>query len=90
MCGICGIYNFDPQRQVNRSGLEKMARTLHHRGPDDEGFHVDGSLGLGHRRLSIIDLSQAGHPAITKGDGRLWIRPNGETYHIQGTRQGLG
>lgn len=89
MCGICGIYNFDPQRQVNRSGLEKMARTLHHRGPDDEGFHVDGSLGLGHRRLSIIDLSQAGHQPMTNEDGRLWIVHNGEIYNYQELRQGL-
>jgi len=89
MCGICGIYNQDPQHPVDRSGLEQMTRVLRHRGPDDEGFHLDGSLGLGHRRLSIIDLSPAGHQPMTNEDGRLWIVHNGEVYNYQELRQGL-
>jgi len=66
-----------------------MARTLEHRGPDDEGFLVDGSFGLGHRRLSIIDLSSAGHQPMTNEDERYWIVHNGEIYNYQELRQGL-
>jgi len=89
MCGICGIYNLDPQHNINKASLEQMTRTLRHRGPDDEGFYLDGSLGLGHRRLSIIDLSPAGHQPMTNEDGRLWIVHNGEVYNYQELRQGL-
>jgi len=66
-----------------------MTRALRHRGPDDERFYLDGSLGLGHRRLSIIDLSPAGHQPMTNEDGRLWIVHNGEVYNYQELRQGL-
>jgi len=60
MCGICGQYNFGSQRPVEPEAIRRMATSIVHRGPDDEGFYFDGSLGLGFRRLSIIDLG-GGH-----------------------------
>ena len=62
MCGICGRYNFADHRPVDPVSLRAMARSIEHRGPDDEGFFVDGSLGLGFRRLSIIDLEGGWQP----------------------------
>ena len=58
MCGIAGVWNLDA-RPVTRAVLERMTRSLTHRGPDGEGYYIDGALGLGHRRLAIIDLSTA-------------------------------
>ncbi|MBK8696576.1 MAG: hypothetical protein IPN17_30995 [Deltaproteobacteria bacterium] len=61
MCGLAGIFHYaDPDRTVDRAALTRMTRALAHRGPDGEGFHVDGPLGLGHRRLAIVDLSRRG------------------------------
>src|SRR4029079_13058224 len=57
MCGICGIVNFSVPEPVDRRVLERMTAVQAHRGPDDEGFFIDNNAGLGHRRLSIIDLS---------------------------------
>lgn len=56
MCGICGQFNFGDPRPVRRRDIEAMTRSMVHRGPDDEGYYVDGPLGFGFRRLSIIDL----------------------------------
>ncbi len=89
MCGICGIYHFDNQREVEKTTLEAMARTIRYRGPDDEGYFCDGPVGLGHKRLSIIDLSVAAHQPMTNEDGRLWIIFNGEIYNYQELRQPL-
>lgn len=89
MCGICGIYHSDPGRRVNRDILKDMAERLRHRGPDDEGFYVDGNLGLGHRRLSIIDLSTSGRQPMPNEDERYWIVHNGEIYNYPELRQGL-
>jgi asparagine synthase (glutamine-hydrolysing) len=80
MCGICGIFFLDPQASVDRAVLDRMNRTLVHRGPDDEGYHVDGPIGLAMRRLSIIDLDRGRQP-ITNEDGSLWIVFNGEIYN---------
>jgi len=60
MCGIVATINFD-RTAVDSRRLAAMRDMLHHRGPDDEGLYVDGPVGLGHRRLSIIDLSETGH-----------------------------
>ena len=60
MCGICGQINFNGA-EVPESQLRSMMQTMKHRGPDDEGIFTDGSTGLGFVRLSILDLSQAGH-----------------------------
>ena len=88
MCGICGIYNFGSGAPVSRSSLESATRALAHRGPDDEGFHVDGSVGLGNRRLSIIDLP-GGHQPVSNEDGAIWVTFNGEIYNYRELRKDL-
>lgn len=90
MCGICGIYNRDTSNIVQEIILKEMARTMRHRGPDDEGFHLDGNFGVGHQRLSIIDLSSLGHQPMSSEDGRFWIVYNGEVYNYLELRQQLG
>ena len=87
MCGICGIWNFDGS-PVNSRAIGSMKESLHHRGPDDEGVYIDGDVGLGHCRLSIIDLD-AGHQPMTNEDGSVWITYNGEIYNFQELRQEL-
>lgn len=89
MCGICGIYHIDRQRTVDRGRLGRMLEVLHHRGPDDEGVHLDGNAGIGHRRLSIIDLSAAGHQPMGSEDGRYWLVLNGEIYNYRELRSEL-
>ncbi len=88
MCGIVGIVHKDRQRRVDESRLVGMRDLLVHRGPDDAGCHFDGHVGLGHRRLSIIDLS-SGHQPMTNEDGSLWIVFNGEIYNFQALRERL-
>ena len=78
MCGILGIANLADGQPVGQALLERMTKRLTHRGPDDEGLFLDGPVGLGHRRLSIVDLSPAGHQPMTNEDGTLWIVFNGE------------
>ena len=82
MCGICGKVDL---RGITRDELKKMTDSLSHRGPDDEGFYVSGIAGLGHRRLSIIDL-EGGHQPIGNEDGTIWIVFNGEIYNYQDLR----
>ena len=86
MCGICGIAGFG-----DRQTIEQMASVVAHRGPDDAGakFFPDHQLGLGHTRLSIIDLSPAGHQPMSNEDGRVWIIFNGEIYNFQELRRDL-
>jgi len=88
MCGICGKINTDG-RPVDEALIRRMASTLHHRGPDDEGVYAEGNIGLGHRRLSIIDLSPAGHQPMCNEDGTVWIVFNGEVYNYQALRSQL-
>src|SRR5262249_46371114 len=82
MCGICGTYEPGTGRPVERATLKAMADTIRHRGPDDEGFYICGSLGLAHRRLSIIDL-EGGHQPLSNEDGSVWIAFNGEIYNFE-------
>ena len=89
MCGICGIYHGERKRTVAERKLQEMARTMRHRGPDGEGFYLDGNLGLAHRRLSIIDLSSQGRQPMTTEDERLWIICNGEIYNYLELRRQL-
>jgi asparagine synthase (glutamine-hydrolysing) len=89
MCGICGILNFDPAAPVDPAVLKGMADLLAHRGPDGEGFHRDGPLGLGHRRLAIIDLSEAAAHPLPNEDETVWIVFNGEIYNFQALREEL-
>src|SRR5579862_1504341 len=82
MCGIAGIFHYrEPWRQVDRDLLLKMTRTLVHRGPDDEGLFVRDGIGLGHRRLSIVDLSPTGAQPMANENGTNWISYNGEFYN---------
>jgi len=91
MCGICGILNYK-ENGVNEETLRAMCSRLKHRGPDDEGTYIrqtSPSLGLGHRRLSIIDLSSAGHQPMSNEDKTIYIVLNGEIYNYQDLRAEL-
>ena len=89
MCGICGIYHIDRKRKVDGEVLRRMADSIAHRGPDDRGFLEDENLGISNLRLSIIDLSQAGHQPMSDESGRYWIVYNGEIYNYVELRQQL-
>jgi asparagine synthase (glutamine-hydrolysing) len=88
MCGIAGLINFDRSEPVERETLVRMTRSIAHRGPDDEGFYIAGPVGLGFRRLSIIDLS-GGHQPMCNEDETLWIVLNGEIYNFKQLRPEL-
>lgn len=86
MCGIAGRVNFLSGAPVSETAVRGMCSLVGHRGPDGEGTMVDGSVGLGHRRLAIIDLSPAGHQPMAAAGGRVWITFNGEIYNFQEVR----
>ena len=88
MCGICGVYNFDTGEPADPVAMKRATDAMAHRGPDDEGFHFDGPVGLGNRRLSIIDLP-GGHQPITNEDASIWITFNGEIYNYRDLRPDL-
>ena len=88
MCGIVAVINFD-RTAVDSRRLAAMRDMLHHRGPDDEGLYVDGPVGLGHRRLSIIDLSETGHQPMSNEDGSVRVVFNGEIYNYLELAQAL-
>ncbi|MGZ3861835.1 MAG: asparagine synthase (glutamine-hydrolyzing) [Bacteroidia bacterium] len=83
MCGIAGIWHLDRQ-PLEKGKLKKFTDSMAHRGPDGSGYHVfeDVMLGLGHRRLSILDLSEAGTQPMSFADERYWITYNGEVYNF--------
>ncbi len=83
MCGICGMVG-----RPDREALQRMAAAMVHRGPDDDGFYVDGRAGLGFRRLSIIDVA-GGHQPLTNEDATLHLVFNGEIYNHRELRAGL-
>src|ERR1035438_4455524 len=87
MCGICGIAAPNGQ-PPSLELLQKMARTMRHRGPDDEGYHSGPGIGLGFQRLSIIDLS-GGHQPMSNREGTLWLAFNGEIYNFRQLRKEL-
>ncbi len=92
MCGICGQYHFASDRPASRATVAAMARSISHRGPDDEGLHFSGGLGLGFRRLSIIDLA-GGRQPMSDDSRSVWVVFNGEIYNFPELRdelQGLG
>src|ERR1039457_4983330 len=89
MCGICGIFNYRDDQPVEPDVVARMTQTMVHRGPDDEGTHFAGSLGLGFRRLSIIDLSPAGHQPMSDPERRTWVVFNGEIYNFRELRREL-
>ncbi len=82
MCGIAGIFDTRHKRPIDRELLARMTDALGHRGPDDRGMHVSGGIGLGHRRLSIIDLSPLGHQPLFNEDGTVCVTFNGEIYNF--------
>lgn len=88
MCGICGQFNFASSRPVQRRDIEAMTRTLVHRGPNDEGYYIAGPLGLGFRRLSIIDLA-GGHQPMSDQEQYVWVILNGEIYNFPELRREL-
>ncbi len=81
MCGICGIVNFNRTEPVAHDLLERMTSAQAHRGPDDYGYFVENNVGLGHRRLSIIDLSGGKQPIFNE-DGSVVVVFNGEIYNF--------
>jgi asparagine synthase (glutamine-hydrolysing) len=88
MCGICGQFNFGNGAPVDLVDVKNMTSTLVHRGPDDEGYYVSGPLGLGFRRLSIIDLG-GGHQPMSDAELTVWVIFNGEIYNFRELRQEL-
>jgi asparagine synthase (glutamine-hydrolysing) len=88
MCGICGQYHFGSGEPASRTTVAAMARAISHRGPDDEGFYFSGPLGLGFRRLSIIDLT-GGHQPMSDAEETVWVAFNGEIYNFQELRAEL-
>jgi asparagine synthase (glutamine-hydrolysing) len=85
MCGICGLVRGDG---VDETRLRRMVQALSHRGPDDQGVHVRGPIGLGHSRLSIIDLA-GGHQPIPNEDRSKWVILNGEIYNYRSLQADL-
>jgi asparagine synthase (glutamine-hydrolysing) len=88
MCGIAGIVKLDPREPVDEPRLKRMRDVLRHRGPDGEGLWIDGPVGLGHRRLAIVDVASGQQPMTTE-DGTAWITFNGEIYNHAALRPGL-
>lgn len=89
MCGIVGQVFFDKNASVDEHQLRQMGDVIIHRGPDDAGYWVNGRIGLGHRRLSIIDLSPAGRQPMCNEDQTVWMVFNGEIYNFQELRHEL-
>ncbi len=89
MCGIAGRVNFRSEAPVSGELIRGMCDLLAHRGPDGDGTYVKGAVGLGHRRLAIIDLSAAGRQPMSTDDGRLWVTYNGEIYNFRSLRAEL-
>ena len=88
MCGIVGIVNLDPREPVDETLLKRMRDVLRHRGPDGEGLWVEGPVGLGHRRLAIVDVA-GGQQPMPNEDASCWITYNGEIYNHADLRPGL-
>ncbi len=88
MCGLVGVCNLTGESFVEVELLERMTRSLAHRGPDEEGFHIEGPIGLGHRRLSIIDLASGQQPMLDRTRDRAIVY-NGEIYNYREIREQL-
>ncbi|HRZ67238.1 MAG TPA: asparagine synthetase B, partial [Candidatus Omnitrophota bacterium] len=93
MCGICGIIDISG-RSVGADAVKAMCSEMKHRGPDDEGIYLNTpgrgpSAALGHRRLSIIDLSSCAKQPMSNEDGSVWLVLNGEIYNYKELRPGL-
>src|SRR5215469_12739066 len=88
MCGITGIFEYEGLTEIRQELVHRMNETIVHRGPDDEGIFVGRGIGLGFRRLSIIDLA-GGHQPIPNEDDSLWVMLNGEIYNYPELRREL-
>ncbi|RYD81633.1 MAG: asparagine synthase (glutamine-hydrolyzing) [Verrucomicrobiaceae bacterium] len=88
MCGICGKVIYDPEGTVEPWLIDQMVATLNHRGPDGRGKYVSGQIGLGHTRLSIIDLHTGDQPMANEDDS-IWVVYNGEIYNFPELREEL-
>jgi asparagine synthase (glutamine-hydrolysing) len=88
MCGICGQFNFASDEPVEQAMVRRMTDSIAHRGPDDEGYFFSGPLGLGFRRLSIIDLA-GGHQPMSDAEETVWVIFNGEIYNFKELRAEL-
>jgi asparagine synthase (glutamine-hydrolysing) len=88
MCGICGIVNLNRENRINQDIIVEMRDIITHRGPDDHGIYINQNVGLGFRRLSIVDLSM-GHQPISNEDDSIWLIFNGEIYNHQDLRKAL-
>ena len=80
MCGICGKISL--RDSIDKNLIHEMCEVLKHRGPDDEGVYIGSKIGLGHRRLSVIDVSSAGHQPMSNEDRSIWLVMNGEVYNF--------
>ena len=88
MCGIAGLFMYSEMAGSRRETLERLIRPLRHRGPDDEGFHLSGPLGLAHARLSVIDVN-GGHQPLFNEDRTVAVVCNGEIYNHRELRREL-
>jgi asparagine synthase (glutamine-hydrolysing) len=88
MCGICGMIKFNHKEAVQKEILERMSKSLFHRGPDDSGFYIEGNVGLAVQRLSIIDI-EGGHQPMHNEDNTVWLAFNGEIFNFQELRNDL-
>ena len=88
MCGITGIFHFDKDRTIDKKRLQKMNDVIYHRGPDGEGLFVKNNIGLGHRRLAIIDVETGSQPMFSD-DMKKVIVFNGEIYNYIELREEL-
>src|SRR3989344_6989170 len=88
MCGLTGIYNLN-NKNLSQNTLLRMTRALIHRGPDSEGFYLDNNIGLGHRRLAILDTSSQGAQPMTSHNGRWVIVFNGCIYNFKELKRSL-
>lgn len=89
MCGLAGIFDLKSRREIDYDLLKRMTRRVQHRGPDGEGFHFEPGLGLGHRRLSIIDIAGGKQPMFDN-TGAVSVTYNGEIYNFASLRNELG
>lgn len=88
MCGICGMVSYQPERPADKFTLQRMNQSLHHHGPDDEGYYQDSQAALAMRRLSIIDL-HTGQQPISNERGDVWVVYNGGVYNFRSVRANL-
>jgi len=88
MCGIAGILNLQSNKEISKDALKRMVAIMQHRGPDGFGFYTDDKIGLGHARLSIIDL-EGGWQPIHNEDRTVWITFNGEIFNYLELREDL-